>query len=322
MDNFATLGSRLVHAPQNWLFANSYQFHLLKLAVVSASMTSICTSQIFIFMLFLTFHLIYLTSGDYVWVGREGWKWQENSKSISNIRGREGAMRRSIQPPWIEGSGEEGGSGDMDDEDSLEGTGLGEDLDLVPSLILEPITTTTPDPVEIEDSSADGETPLVVSADFDRVRVEWMPPLDGDISVDSSNSLKLSWDVPGSWRQAYTSSAVAIDGQGTEVVGYQILYAPSSSWDQPSTRVAVNTKDREFLLSNLERDARYTLRVSAVFESSSTTEEPDPKLNQSLFFTNRPLPMQVGSHHSSISPSSQLCSGCCPTRCSCTHTSF
>ena len=211
----------------------------------------------------------------------------------------------------------------MDDEDTLEGTGLGEDLDLVPSLILDPITTTTPDPVEIEDSSAAGETPLVVSADFGRVQVEWMPPLDGDISVNSLNSLKLSWDVPSSWRQASnTSSAVAIDGQGIGVVGYQVLYAPSSSWDQPSTRVAVNTKDREFLLSNLERDARYTLRVSAVFEPSSTTEESDPNLKQSLFFTNRPLPMQVGSHHSSISPSTQLYSGRCPAKCSSTYTSF
>ena len=118
-----------------------------------------------------------------------------------------------------------------------------------------------------------------------------MPPLDGDISVsESSDSLKLSWDLPSSWRQADTSTAVlARDGQGAGVVGYQVLYAPSSSWDQSSTRVTVNTKDREFLLSNLERDARYTLRVSAVFEPFLNT-----KPNQSLFFTNRPMPMQVG----------------------------
>ena len=116
-----------------------------------------------------------------------------------------------------------------------------------------------------------------------------MPPLDGDISVDSSDSLKLSWDLPSSWRHADKSPAVAIDGEGTDVVGYQVLYAPSSSWHQPSTRVVVNTKDREFLLSNLERDARYTLRVSAVSEPFLNT-----KPNQSLFFTNRPVPMQVG----------------------------
>ena len=119
--------------------------------------------------------------------------------------------------------------------------------------------------------------------------MEWIPPLDGDISVNSSHSLKLSWDLPSSWRHADKSPAVAIDGEGTDVVGYQVLYAPSSSWDQPSSRVAVNTKEREFLLNNLEIDACYTLRVSAVFESFSNTK---PK--QSLFFTNRPVPMQVG----------------------------
>ena len=250
-----------------------------------ARMMPTCAYQIFPFLLLATCHLLSFSSGDYVWVGREGWKWQEDSKSFSKS---EGAVRRSVQPAWIEGSGEEGSLGDMDDEDALEGTGLGEELDLLPSLILDPISTSTPDPVEIEDSSA-AEIPLIVSADFNRVRVEWMPPLDGDISVDSSDSLKLSWDLPSCWRQADTSRAVAIDGEGTGVVGYQVLYAPSSSWDQPSSRMAVNTKDREFLLSNLERDARYTLRVSAVVEPF-----PNIKPNQSLFFTNRPVPMQVG----------------------------
>ena len=267
-----------------------------------------CTSEIF---LLAAFHILSFTSGDYVWAGRDGWKWQESKSSrlgsegsLEDLLVSEGAVRRSVQPLWIEGSGEEGSSGDIDDEDTLEGTGLGDDLDhLVPSLILDPITTTTTDPVEIEDSSPPApEIPLVVSADFDRVRVEWMPPLDGDISVsDNSDSLKLSWDLPSSWRQADTSTAVlARDGQGAGVVGYQVLYAPSSSWDQSSTRVTVNTKDREFLLSNLERDVRYTLRVSPVFEPSSSREDLKAKPNQSLIFTNRPHPMQVGSHYSSI----------------------
>ena len=80
--------------------------------------------MVFLFLLLVTFHLSF-TSGDYVWVGREGWKWQLNSKSS------EAAVRRSVQLSWIEGSGEEGSSGDIDDEDTLEGTG--EELDLPPS---------------------------------------------------------------------------------------------------------------------------------------------------------------------------------------------
>ena len=238
-----------------------------------------------------------------MWVGKEGWRWQEDSKSLfkNNLMGGEGTVRRSTQhfglsSSGTEGSGDEGpdsdmeqeSSGDLDNEDSEEGSGVDEDLDdLPPSLILDPITKNTPDPVEFEDSGV-SEIPLIVSADSGRVTVEWMPPLDGDISLDSSDSLKLSWDFPNSWRQAQTGPTVAVDGQGLHVLGYQILYAPSGLWDQPSARVVVNTKQREFLLSSLDTGERYTLRVSAVFERiSSMREELDPALS----FTNRPLKM-------------------------------
>ena len=254
-------------------------------------------------LLFLASCQLFLCgSGDYVWVGKEGWRWQDDSKSLfkNNLMSGEGTVRRSTQnfgtDSGTEGSGDEGpdsdmereSSGDLDDEDSEEGSGVVEDLDdLPPSLILDPITEITPDPVEFEDSGV-SEIPLIVSADSGRVTVEWMPPLDGDISLDSSDSLKLSWDFPNSWRQAQTGPSVAVDGQGYGVLGYQILYAPSGSWDQPSARVVVNTKEREFLLSSLDTGKRYTLRVSAEFErKSSMKEELDPALS----FTNRPLKM-------------------------------
>ena len=206
---------------KNWLFAKSSQFHSLQLHGLFAALFSMThmarfASNIYLLLFFASCQLFLCGSGDYVWVGKEGWRWQEDSKSLfkNNLMGGEGTVRRSAQHfgtvSGAEGSGDEGpdsdmereSSGDLDDEDSEEGSGVGEDLDdLPPSLILDPITKTTPDPVEFEDSGT-SEIPLIVSADSGRVTVEWIPPLDGDISLDSSDSLKLSWDFPNSWRQA------------------------------------------------------------------------------------------------------------------------
>ena len=93
----------------------------------------------------------------------------------------------------------------MDDEDTLEGTGLGEELDILPSLILDPITT--PDPVEIEDS-----------ADFNRVRVEWMAPLDGDISVDNESILLTGLEKATKYSLQVASVAASGVGMQSQIV--------------------------------------------------------------------------------------------------------
>ena len=93
----------------------------------------------------------------------------------------------------------------MDDEDTLEGTGLGEELDLLPSLILDPITT--PDPVEIEDS-----------ADFNRVRMEWMAPLDGDISVDNESILLTGLEKATKYSLQVASVAASGVGMQSQIV--------------------------------------------------------------------------------------------------------